>query len=290
MDLISPVLRTEFREFCVSYLVIRQINDLFTMAGVRRGIAPSDSAVSGQRRTLVEEYYASLNWRNQADADRFLKVLEFALAQSFLSDEQRSGLRKLCEHEGLVVDGVHLRMKSGHASSTSHAILTAEALAQFRDRFVDLAKLEPQTRGFAFEKFLQDLFEAHGLAPRSSFRLVGEQIDGSFRVSADVYLVEAKWQSQPTAQEDLLIFQSKVEGKSGWSRGLFMSVNGFSAEGLVAFSHGRATKIIGMSGQDLYFVLSGEVSLEHAIEMKVRRAGETGEFYVPLFDLVRAGV
>lgn len=290
MELISPVLRTDFREFCVSNLVLRQINDLFTMAGFRRGTIPADQAISGQRRTLVEEYYASLNWHLQADAERFLKVLGFALVQSYVSDEQRTSLRRLCEREGIMVDGVHLRMKTGRPSATSQTSVAAEELARFRDRLVDLTKLVPQARGFALEKFLQDLFEAHDLAPRSSFRLGGEQIDGSFQLNADVYLVEAKWQSKPTGQEDLLVFQGKVEGKSGWSRGLFLSINGFSTEGLAAFSHGRATKIIGVSGQDLYFVLSGEVSLEKAIEMKVRRAGETGEFYVPLFDLVRAGV
>jgi len=289
MELISPVLRTDFREFCVSNLVLRQINDLFTMAGIRPGTVPTDRAISGQRRALVEEYYASLNWHLRTDAERFLKVLEFALVQSYVSDEQRTSLRRLCEREGIAVDGVHLRWKTGHPSTTSHAIVAAEELARFRDCLVELTKQTPQTRGFALEKFLQDVFEAHGLAPRSSFRLVGEQIDGSFQLNADVYLVEAKWQSQPTAQEDLLVFQGKVEGKSGWSRGLFLSMSGFSEEGLVAFSHGRATKIIGMSGQDLYVVLSGEVRLERAIEMKVRRAGESGEVYVPLFDLVRAG-
>lgn len=289
MELISPVLRTDFREFCVGNLVLRQINDLFTMAGVRRGSVPADRAISGQRRALVEEYYASLNWHLQADAERFLKVLGFALVQSYVSDEQRTSLRRLCEREGIMVDGVHLRLKADRTSPTSRASVAAEVLAKLSDRLLVLTKLDPTPRGFALEKFLQDLFEAHGLAPRSSFRLVGEQIDGSFQLNADVYLVEAKWQSKPTAQEDLLVFQGKVEGKSGWSRGLFLSISGFSQDGLVAFSRGRATKIIGMSGLDLYLVLSGEISLEKAIELKVRRAGESGEVYVPLFDLVRAG-
>lgn len=51
---------------------------------------------------------------------------------------------------------------------------------------------------------------------------------------------------------------------------------------------GRATNIIGMTGQDLYFILSGEISLTDAISQKVRRAAETGEFYAPIFDLLRS--
>jgi hypothetical protein len=42
-----------------------------------------------------------------------------------------------------------------------------------------------------------------------------------------------------------------------------------------------------MTGQDLHFILSGEMSLVDAIAQKARRAAETGEFYVPVFDLVR---
>ena len=35
MDIVSPLLRNDFREFCVSNFVLRQINDIFTMAGER---------------------------------------------------------------------------------------------------------------------------------------------------------------------------------------------------------------------------------------------------------------
>lgn len=38
----------------------------------------------------------------------------------------------------------------------------------------------------------KELFHAFALAPPSQFRLVGEQIDGSFDLSNTTYLVEAK--------------------------------------------------------------------------------------------------
>jgi hypothetical protein len=52
--------------------------------------------------------------------------------------------------------------------------------------------------------------------------------------------------------------------------GSFISNSGFTEDRLTAFSRGKATNIIGMSGQDLYFVLSGEISLIDAINQKVR--------------------
>lgn len=42
-----------------------------------------------------------------------------------------------------------------------------------------------------------------------------------------------------------------------------------------------------MNGQDIYFILDGQMSLPDAISMKARRAAETGNFFVSVFDLIR---
>lgn len=287
MELISPVLRTDFREFCVINLVLRQIDDIFFLAGVNRGKINSNRFISGQRRTLVEEYYASLNWHNRADCDKFLQALSHALAQHYYSDEPRRVLRNICEKEGLVVEGSRLRFGNKESRTSKYPLAGAKALAELRDSILRINTLEAHVRGFEFEKFLGSLFEAHGLAPRSSFRLVGEQIDGSFVFGSDVYLVEAKWQTKLTSQDDLLIFREKVESKSAWTRGLFVSYSGFSEDGITAFARGRATNIIGMTGQDLHFILSGEMSFPDSIARKTRCAAETGEFFKSVFDLLR---
>lgn len=286
MELISPLLRVEFREFCVSYFVLRQINDVFTMAGIKTGRLSPDQVISGQRRTLVEEYYSTLNWHRQDDANKFLKVLGYAMAQTFSSNEAREKLKSLYEREGLVVDGLQVSLKTDKPKTPRYSAVSSDALAKLKEQLLALDKLDPQARGFAFERFLKDLFECHQLAPRSSFRLVGEQIDGSFELNGDVYLLEAKWHAKQTAQVDLLAFREKVESKSAWSRGLFVSNSGFTNDALTAFARGRATNIIGMTRQDLFFILSGEISLTDALSRKTRRAAETGEFYVSVFELV----
>lgn len=287
MELISPLLRVDFREFCVGNFVLRQINDIFTMAGMRAGRLSPNQIISGQRRTLVEEYYSTANWHRQDDANKFLKVLGYALAQSISSNDAREELKKLYEREGLVVDGFEVTVKTDKPKGIKYSAVSVSVLSKLKDEFLMLDKLAPHNRGFQFEKFLKDLFECHQLAPRSSFRLTGEQIDGSFELSGDVYLLEAKWHAKQTAQIDLLAFREKVESKSAWSRGLFVSMSGFTDEGLTAFARGRATNIIGMTGQDLFFILSGDISLTDALSQKARKAAETGEFYVPVFELVR---
>jgi hypothetical protein len=125
----------------------------------------------------------------------------------------------------------------------------------------------------------------YDLDPRRSFRLIGEQIDGSFQLRQEIYLLEAKWQDPRTAQADLLTFAGKVEGKAQWSRGLFLSYSGFSEDGLQAFARGRRTSIICMDGLDLTHVLSGRLDLVEVIERKKRRAAETGSAFVPVREL-----
>jgi hypothetical protein len=127
-----------------------------------------------------------------------------------------------------------------------------------RDKLLEVSRLDPQARGFAYEKFLKDVFSANGLAPRASFRVVGEQIDGSFELSGETYLLEAKWKGRPIGASDLHAFHGKVEDKAAWSRGLFVSESGFSDEGLIAF--GRGKRVVCMDGLDLHDMLDKGLS------------------------------
>jgi hypothetical protein len=146
-----------------------------------------------------------------------------------------------------------------------------------------VSQLEPQARGYAYEKFLKDLFDANGLAARASFRLLGEQIDGSFELAAETYLLEAKWTSLQTGATDLRSFNGKVEEKAAWSRGLFVSYSGFTPDGLAAF--GRGKRVVCMDGLDLYEMLDKNLSFADVMAKKVRRAAESGNPFVRVRDL-----
>lgn len=164
--------------------------------------------------------------------------------------------------------------------------IAPERLKELRDRLLSLEKLPPQQKGFEFERFLNKLFGVFGLQPRGSFRLQGEQIDGSLDFENHTYLIEAKFQTKPVGQEDLLVFRGKVEGKATWSRGIFITASTFTQEGLAAFSRGRPTNLIAISGQDLYFIVDGQMPLNEVIRLKARRAAETGEVMIPVQELL----
>lgn len=161
---------------------------------------------------------------------------------------------------------------------------TANPLFLRRD-FDALYALDPNARGFAFERFLRALFDAHGLKGKSSFRLVGEQIDGSFSMGDALYLIEAKWENKPLDITPLFAFRSQV-AKADWSRGLFISYSGFSDDACAAFSRTGKLNSIGMSGQDLHFILEGKMSLIDAIRAKLACAGEGGGFMVSVHQLI----
>lgn len=106
---------------------------------------------------------------------------------------------------------------------------------------------------------------------RSPFRNTGEQIDGSFMLANEIYLVEAKWHKEPTGVGDLFAFHGKLD-KAAWTRGLFVSFNGFTGEGLMAF--GTAKRMICLTGRDIYDALDREIPLPAVLERKVRGAAE----------------
>jgi hypothetical protein len=187
------------------------------------------------------------------------------------------------------------RIASGY--STMHWWLTDNGLnmavmptlyERLAERLNELEGLSPQRRGFAFEGFLDALFAVFGLSPRKSFRLKGVQIDGSFELHANTYLVEAKWQRLPIGNHELQSFAGTVRTKANWTRGLYVSNSGFSEDGLANFRFGTSTQIICLSGIDLRDVFSHNLDLVEVFDLKTRRAGETGQAYVPvreLFDL-----
>jgi hypothetical protein len=145
--------------------------------------------------------------------------------------------------------------------------------------------LAPLPRGFAFERFLDDAFSSFSLAPRKSFRLVGEQIDGSFHLGHETYLVEAKWQDAQIGNRELQAFAGTVRTKSSWSRGLYVSYSGFTEDGLTAFGRGDATRLICLDGLELWQIFEHRLDLSEVLSLKARRAAETGRAHVPVRDL-----
>ena len=195
-----------------------------------------------------------------------------------LGDSVRAAFFHIIER----LEGKLLTQKAPFAAHRERRIDTAAISALAAD-LVEISGMEPQTRGYAFEKFLRNVFNAYEMSARASFRSRGEQIDGSFVHDGNTYLLEARWRNAPVAVETLRAFDGKVRSKPNWTRGLIISQSGFTEDGLRAFGSGN--RVLCMDGADLYEVLNHRLDLAEVIALKARRAAETGAAFVRVREL-----
>ncbi len=162
----------------------------------------------------------------------------------------------------------------------------AEAAATSREELrVDFealcAQTDPQARGYALERFLPRLLVLEGLNPRGSFKIIGEQIDGSFAWQGSTHLIEARWRNEQEGGAAFGGFLFKLDGKAIDTRGLFLSINGFSEPALTALKRKGAARFVCIDGAHLMRALLPGVTLPAVLSAVWRHAGETGEAYLP---------
>ena len=216
-----------------------------------------------------------------------LQLLRYMHSKKMVNDVNKQ-LFDLCAELGNRLIGRTVATKIKKPSNDVAPITLDIDYKQLLSELQELSKSSntPQERGFAFEKYLHSLFLAFSLKPRGSFRVEGEQIDGSFELKNEVYLLEAKWTTKPINKNDLVGFNEKVSSKSTFSRGLFISFSCFTDEALSSFSSGRKVSIILMTVQELAIALSKNYNLETVLWNKVRALAEQGEFYKPVMEMV----
>lgn len=158
----------------------------------------------------------------------------------------------------------------------------SQTIAALRTRFFELeSERDSKKRGFAFERFLADLFRAFDIEYRGSYRVGVEQIDGAFRYGGRDYLVEARWRKLPPDTNDLFDFAMKVSGKLDGTLGLVITMVPPTPEILEHVSK-QSRRVLIMDGADLAAVLEGRVSLPEALDVKSRRAAQEGVLFVRL--------
>lgn len=216
-----------------------------------------------------------------------LELLRYMQAKNMVSDKNRENFKKCTDIGNRLIGKNNTAKKPFSAPIPAKPIMSTVDFDKYIKELTQLSNHEdtPQTRGFAFEKYLHSLFDAAGLQPRGSFKVVGEQIDGSFVLKNEVYLLEAKWTSKPVDKGQLVIFNEKVSSKSGFTRGLFISFSDYSSEALTTFASGRTVNIILMSVQELAIALSRQMEIDTLLWTKVRALAECGEFYKSIFEM-----
>lgn len=200
--------------------------------------------------------------------------------QGFLESLRANGTTRATEHIQREQSFEKLRENQRNRRSIE--------LENLKSEFLKLHKSEyRQQAGLQLERVLNRLFACHDLAPREPFRVVGEQIDGSFELDHEIYLLEAKWQQSPSPAADLYVFREKVEGKSKFTRGLFLSVNGVSKEAQDAITRGKQPNFFITDGYDVMMLLQDNMELSSFLRKRHRLLAEEGRVCVQFHELSR---
>jgi hypothetical protein len=180
----------------------------------------------------------------------------------------------------------HVRQADARQKELSLRAKLSQELVQLKDHLFQLSKeMNRDKAGIALEGLLNRLFMLFELNPRPAFRIVGEQIDGSFILDGEVYLVESKWEKYALPEADLLVFRGKIEGKSTFTRGVFIALNDVTEQAVDAITRGKSPSFFVMNGYDLLMVLSEAISLKDFLRKRVRLLAEEGRVCIPFSEL-----
>lgn len=137
MDLISKNTRREFQEYLVRG-TLRQISNLFDSHDIKYVELPPEKLPSGERRALVECYYASVDWQNPGDVRKVLSLYEDILAgMEGWGAKYKERLIRFLQKDGYSYENLRLIRKGyypGLSEISSAVTLDVAHLEEYIDR------------------------------------------------------------------------------------------------------------------------------------------------------------
>jgi hypothetical protein len=152
-------------------------------------------------------------------------------------------------------------------------------LNELKDPATHVAAEQKRQRGYDFEKYLYDAFEAEDLQTKRPFKKPGEQIDGGIYLDGRWYLVEAKWHAKPLPVSEVYGFRGKVDGKFSGTCGFFISWSGYSEECSDALTLGKELNVILCDAADVE--QAEQVGWKVVLRNKLMFASLYGLIYAP---------
>jgi restriction endonuclease Mrr len=220
-----------------------------------------------------------------------LKSLEDGSQKAEKARNSVNQLKQLVEpHQDIEKEKDEIKKRQEEAASKLKAnVAVRKNLEEIKNRYMPLVgSNNAQGRGFDLERIMYDLFELFDLDPKASFKNLGEQLDGAFTLDGAEYLFEAKWQKDLVNKADLAVFSEKVKSKLENTLGVFLSINGFSKDGVSAHQAGGASIIL-MDGGDLMAVFEERIDFTSLLLRKKRHAAQTGNINFSYYQMLSSG-
>ena len=165
----------------------------------------------------------------------------------------------------------------------------AKAITAAESKFADLVSelneivqhTGEQEYGYKFEQWLYKLAKFSDLQARPSYRGAdGHQIDGSINIDGTTLLVEAKLTSSQTQRDQIVLFIDKINHRAENTRGLFVSISGFSESALKDASCDH-TPLILMDYKHIFILLvTRRFTFPELVRRMLSNAAETGSSYL----------
>lgn len=210
-------------------------------------------------------------------------IINYMHDKKLVKDENRENVNKLYELGKRL-----LGKKNSQSSNTDTTIQSTHTIVDFEKLASSLLKLDTinnkQTRGYEFEKYLNDFFNAFGLKPNASYRTEYDQIDGSFLLNDSTILLEAKYKSHEISKDDLILFTNKIESKSHFVKGLFITFSNIEKKAIEYFTD-RSSRIIVLTVEEIFILCQHKMSLQNILQKKFRILDERGLIYKHIMTL-----
>lgn len=158
-------------------------------------------------------------------------------------------------------------------------------LQQVKERFYELDQRwsgTAQSRGYAFQDLLKDLFGAYGIPYTPPFRDVGQELDGMFNFEGRRFLMEARWRKDEANFAALSHFHSKIVTKFSGTVGVFISMEGFAEDAVASLSKLGESRFLLLPGFEFVKIIEQTVSLPDALAQMLDEAHKHGVITVRL--------
>ncbi len=280
--------KSDLRSFITNTITNPQILALLNWEDYKRNIASRlVDLLLKNKNTLINDLLRLISEITKINDFSHLENLEDGKAKADKAKRAVEALRKLSESHFQIEkeqEEIENRRRKAYEKILKSQSMQKN-LKEIKIEFYGLASSSnKQDRGFKLEKILKELFELFDLDPKASFRIQGEQIDGSFTFDKTDYLLEAKWQEAFVGIQDLDAFSGKLTRRLENTLGLYVSINGFSEDAVKAHSTGRRLMIL-MDGSDIMAVLEGRIDLMQLLLRKRRHASQTGNIYLKIHEI-----
>ena len=264
------------------------------LTDIRRNLAADKASV--KKFDMVRTVLVRLNERGEGTLRERREVLkrvtEFENFSTCWPNDQleAQGLVAQIRHVVNVKDSfTRMNIERGREAADRKAEVAARAtaLTERRDRLAKahrefgaaVAETEPQRRGRLLEKAANELFRAHGILVRESFRVVDdkdpgvvEQIDGVIELDGLVYLVEMKWLNGCVGVGDVSRHLVRVYHR-GQTRGLFVSATEFTDTSIATCRDALQKTVVALAlVEELVLVTERDSDLQAFLREKVRIA------------------